>query len=272
VISDWCALVLVSCLPQVDIFANSQLGLLAFRKNITFFAIDMDRLALDDPALTRELLQEVVERFAAGDYQALPTTLFPMGQIREALELMKTGKHVGKVVLVNRLPDGSECPVLVDKPQNTFRPDISYLVTGGTGGFGHRLISYAIASGARHFIVSTSNADAQAVKAQAFADLLAQHPDVTIDVVACDTAKPEDVARLVDHARAVSPPVKAVFHVAGISKDATLPQMKDREFYASVAHCKALGAWMLHSLTLDMDLETFVTISSSAVLGVRGSF
>jgi len=31
------------------------LGLLAFRKNISFFAIDMDRLWLDDPELSAEV-------------------------------------------------------------------------------------------------------------------------------------------------------------------------------------------------------------------------
>lgn len=46
----------------VDIFADNKLGLLAFRKNISFFAIDMDRLWLDDP----ELSAEVNTRFEGG--------------------------------------------------------------------------------------------------------------------------------------------------------------------------------------------------------------
>ena len=42
---------------KVDIFADNSLGLKAFRKNLRFFAIDVDRLMLDDEKLARELAQ-----------------------------------------------------------------------------------------------------------------------------------------------------------------------------------------------------------------------
>lgn len=256
----------------MDIFANNQLGLLAFRKNISFFAIDMDRLALDDPGMTQQVMFDVAKHVAAGHYRPLPVTLFPMGQIKQALELMKSGRHVGKVVLVNRDAQGRECPVAVDQCSNTFRPDATYLVTGGAGGFGHRLISHAVWSGARHFVVTTTKRDIEAVRAQVFSDVLVRHPNVTIDLVTCDTGKREDMQQLMAHAKTVSPPVKGIFHVAGVAGDVRLAEMKDREDYAKVAKCKALGAWLLHELSLDMDIETFVTISSSAArLGGMGN-
>ena len=40
---------------KVDIFADSALGLRVFRKNLRFAAIDLDRLMVDDPLLSREL-------------------------------------------------------------------------------------------------------------------------------------------------------------------------------------------------------------------------
>ncbi len=58
-------------MPQ-DIFDNNGLPLLAFRKNISFFAIDMDRLALDDPAMTAEIGREVGHHFMEGHYHRLP--------------------------------------------------------------------------------------------------------------------------------------------------------------------------------------------------------
>ena len=42
---------------KVDIYADNDLGLRVFRKNLRFVAIDIDRLMLDDPALARELSQ-----------------------------------------------------------------------------------------------------------------------------------------------------------------------------------------------------------------------
>ena len=57
----------------------------------------MDRLALDDPAMTAEIGREVGHHFMEGHYHKLPIESFPMDKMREALEFMKTGKHVGKV-------------------------------------------------------------------------------------------------------------------------------------------------------------------------------
>jgi hypothetical protein len=55
------------------------------------------------------------------------------------------------------------------------------------------------------------------------------------------------VKRLCARAKALSPPVKSVFHVAGVSSDALLPDMTP-EHYLEVADCKARGAWFLHEV------------------------
>lgn len=99
-----------------------------------------------------------------------------MDKMREALEFMKTGKHVGKVVLTNYVKDeqsGKEEPVAVtvEKPQALFHKDATYLVTGGAGGFGSKLVRYAYYNGARHFLITTRSADTEKVKAM-FRDIL----------------------------------------------------------------------------------------------------
>ncbi len=45
----------------------------------------------------------------------------------------------------------------------------------------------------------------------------------------------------------MTPIVKSIFHVAGVSVDIVLPEMKPEDFHA-VADCKALGAWLLHKV------------------------
>lgn len=68
------------------------------------------------------MAHEVGKNFEQGNYDLIPHQVFPMNQMREALEFMKTGKHVGKVVLTNytKKADGSYEPlaVTVEKPQN----------------------------------------------------------------------------------------------------------------------------------------------------------
>jgi len=54
---------------KADIYDNSKIGLMTLRKNALFAAIDMDRLALDDPVLTSEITQQVFHHLSKGDYR-----------------------------------------------------------------------------------------------------------------------------------------------------------------------------------------------------------
>ena len=104
---------------------------------------------------------------------------------------------------------------------------------------------YAYYNGARHFLITTRSADTEKTKAL-FRDIL-DNPEVTMEVMTVDTAKEEDVKALTDKAHKMSPPVKSIFHVAGVSVDIVLPEMKPEDFH-EVADCKALGAWLLHKV------------------------
>jgi len=255
---------------KMDIYDNNGLDLLAFRKNISFFAIDMDRMVLDNPTLATEVAMEVGKNFEAGNYDLIPTQVFPMNSMKEALDLMKTGKHVGKIVLTNYAKVGKgpaaryePLSVVVEKPQTVFHENATYLITGGAGGFGSAMVRYAFDQGAKHFLITTRSANTDKVKA-AFSDLTA-HTGVTFEVLTIDTGNEADVKKLCAHAKTMSPPVKSVWHVAGVSVDVLLPEMKP-ENYMEVADCKARGAWFLHENTLDMGLDYFVCVSSIAAL------
>ena len=71
----------------MDIFENNKLDLMPFRKNVSFKAIDMDRLALDDPQVFIELGKTVLDRIDKGHYSLIPITTYPMKSIREAMEV-----------------------------------------------------------------------------------------------------------------------------------------------------------------------------------------
>ena len=147
-----------------------------------------------------QVAREVGKHFEAGHYDKLPITVFPMGEIREALEFMKTGKHIGKVILTNydklekaaapapapRASSSSSLPpeegeqrasaaatvelrplsVTVEKPQQVFRPDGTYLITGGAGGFGSSLLRHAhYEHGVTSFLITTRSTDHDKVRA-----------------------------------------------------------------------------------------------------------
>jgi hypothetical protein len=86
----------------------------------------------------------------------------------------------------------------------------------------------------------------------------------------CDAARPADVERLLRRVRATMPPLRGVTHAAMVLDDARLESLDRRRLAAALAP-KLAGAWSLHSLTRDDELDHFLLLSSSgSVIGVPG--
>jgi NADPH:quinone reductase-like Zn-dependent oxidoreductase len=92
-----------------DIEENNALPLRAFNQNLTFSAVDMDRLAAARPGTLRELLREIWDGFSAGRFHPVMTEIFPLADIGKACRLMMKAKHIGKCVLQ---VEDQEVPVL----------------------------------------------------------------------------------------------------------------------------------------------------------------
>ena len=61
---------------KTDIYQNRMIGLLPFQDNLSYFAIDLDRMLRQRPDYIRELFAEVMQYFEAGHYRALAFTQF----------------------------------------------------------------------------------------------------------------------------------------------------------------------------------------------------
>lgn len=92
-----------------------------------------------------------------GIIQPLPITVFPAHEIEQAFRYLVGGKHIGKVVLQVREDSDTEytLPVKVVK-QVYFKPDLSYIIPGGLGGFGLELADWMATRGAKKFVLSSS--------------------------------------------------------------------------------------------------------------------
>jgi acyl transferase domain-containing protein/NADPH:quinone reductase-like Zn-dependent oxidoreductase len=246
---------------KVDIYADNALSMRVFRKNLRFAAIDLDRLALDDPLLSRQLSKTCLDLLDQGAVPALPLTVFPYRAYDRALRLMTTGRHQGKLVL--KAPadaDDAGFPVADFRPY--LDPDATYLITGGLGGLGLRLLSYLISAGARHLTLMDRDPDRRRSadwvrRASALLKLDQPHE---IDIVVGDVGNDVDVRRCVEGIRR---PLKGVFHLAGTLEDRTLiditPESLDQVFAP-----KARGALNLHRATEHCPLDHFVLFSSVA--------
>lgn len=95
-------------------------------------------------------------------------------------------------------------------------------------------------------------------------------PGVQIVVYKCDIGNRSEVAALLARIAQDMPPLRGIFHLAGVLDDGILRE-QCRERFDRVMAAKVQGAWNLHELSRDMPLDLFVLFSSAAaILGSPG--
>ena len=248
---------------KTDIYQNKPLGLFPFRNNLSYFALDLDRVCRERPALLRSLLLELMAMFQQGSLKPLPHHIFPVEDAANAFRYMARRKNIGKVVLSF---GGGESKNRSDR-SSAPRADAAYLITGGHGALGLQVARWLVEKGARH-IALLSRGGASPSSEKIAADLSAK--GAAIASFQADISNEADLARALSEIRNTMPPLRGVIHAAGVLDDRLLLN-QDAESFRRVLAPKVLGAWNLHSLTADLPLDFFVVFSSVAsVLGSPG--
>lgn len=247
-----------------DIYMNSRLPLWSLRKNASFHVVAMDAVFAGDEELTRDLLGEINGLLEKRALTPLPYRTFPASRVDAAFRLMAAGKHTGKVVISFADPfvvRRGEVP----RPDFQVDPEATYLITGGLGGFGKVLSNWLVECGARHLVL-TGRRGLETPGATEFVEHMKRFgADVVIE--AADVSSAADVEKAFDNIKAAGHPLKGVFHLAMVIDDAPLADLTPERFESVVAP-KAVGGWLLHEQTENMDLDCFVMFSSiSSVFG-----
>ena len=247
-----------------DIDNNSNLGIGLFQKNLSFFAVDLDRLLQERPDLGSSLLRELMQHFNKGTFHPLPHRVFPISQAVSAFRYMAQAKHIGKIV-VDLLDPVVKPPV--SEKKMTFSESGTYLITGGLGGFGLAVAKWLVEHGARHLVLMgrsgvlspTAHSAIEAMK-QAGAEVIVAKADVT------DSEQLQRV--LADIPPQV--PLRGIIHGAMVLDDALVVQLNKERMLKAMAP-KTIGAWNLHTVTLNTPLDFFVMFSSfSSLVGNPG--
>jgi len=248
---------------KTDIYQNKPLGLFPFRNNLSYFALDLDRVCRERPALLRSLLLELMAMFKQGSLKPLPHNIFPVEDAANAFRYMARRKNIGKVVLSFTSAESRNRSDRSSAP----RPDATYLITGGHGGLGLEVARWLVEKGARH-LVFLSRSGASSSGKEVAAELAAK--GATVATIQADVSNESDLARALSEIRNTMPPLRGVIHAAGVLDDHLLLNL-DAENFRRVLAPKVLGAWNLHTLTADLPLDFFVVFSSVAsVLGSPG--
>jgi short-subunit dehydrogenase/acyl carrier protein len=153
-------------------------------------------------------------------------------------------------------------------PQVQLTTQATYLITGGLGSLGLQVAEWLVSRGARHLVLMGRRGAAATVAQEAVRRW--QEAGVYVRVARADIARVHELQSVLTEIQASMPPLRGVIHAAGILDDGILMQQQWARFAAVLAP-KIAGAWNLHVLTQELQLDYFVLFSSAAsVLGSAG--
>ncbi|WP_156749334.1 KR domain-containing protein, partial [Mycobacterium sp. 1165196.3] len=248
-----------------DIYGDTRLGLFPFRRNLTFYALDLALMSFSHPDRLRDLLNTVYRLTADGELPMPEARHYALADAATAIRVMSGAQHTGKLVL--DIPHTGRSRVMVPPAQvGVFRSDGAYIVTGGLGGLGlflaDKMASPGSEAGCGRIVLSSRsqpNPEARAMIER----IRGTGADV---VVECgDIAEAGTAQRLVAAATATGLPVRGVLHLAAVIEDATLTNITDDLIEHDWAP-KVYGAWNLHTATASQPLDWFCSFSSAAAL------
>ena len=161
-----------------------------------------------------------------------------------------------------------------------WREDGAYLITGGLGRLGLKVADWMAEQGARHLVLvgrkglpdRASWADlpegSEAAR-QAAAVRAVEARGATVQVAAADVADRSQMSGLLAQFGRSAPSLRGVIHAAVAARSESLRDMTI-DALQTVFRPKVSGAWLLHELTAQMELDFFVLFSSTtALLGVK---
>ncbi|MFF8834847.1 SDR family NAD(P)-dependent oxidoreductase [Streptomyces sp. NPDC015130] len=243
-----------------DIYASRTISLRDFAKGISFSAVDVAGLITRRPERFARLLDAVWQKVTDGTLPPLPVTPYAFDRAAEVLRTMARGEHTGKLVLTE--PGRVTAVVPEPLPEGRLRPDASYLLSGGLGALGLSLAEHLVDHGARSLVLLGRSAPSDAALAR-IGEL--RERGATVTTFPVDVADRDGLAAALDRVRAELPPLRGVFHAAGVLDDAVLANLTGAQLDKVLAP-KVDGARHLDALTEDDPLDLFVLFSSVAGL------
>lgn len=250
-------------LGKRDFFENTPIGLRPFKDNISYFGIDADQLLTGRPGLAARLFREMIALFHEGILSPLPHRIFAADRVVDAFRVMQQARHIGKVVV--SLADAPRRIEWQSEPRQVIRFDknSTWLVTGGLAGFGLESARWLAERGVGSLVLLGRRGAGTPGASEAIETLKKQ--GVNVRAIACDVTDYKALGRVIERIHRTLPPLKGILHAAMVIDDAMIANL-DPDKIESVLRPKLLGAWNLHTLTLDIPIDHFVLYSSVTTL------
>jgi phthiocerol/phenolphthiocerol synthesis type-I polyketide synthase C len=242
-----------------DYVLNTAMGLRPFRRNLTYFGVDLDQLLAANLPLANRLMGDLVRHFESGEFSPLPYRAFDWHEAGEAFQLMQGAGHVGKLIV-----RPAAQPVATSLAHKPFQPGPGvHLVVGGAGGFGFETASWLAEKGADVIVVASRRgrlephleSRAEAIRASG-TQLIVEALDVT-DASAVDAL----IAKLTKTFGRLA----GVMHTAMVLDDGLIAGLEPSRTRAVLAP-KVEGAANLDRATRSAALDYFVAFSSATTM------
>jgi NAD(P)-dependent dehydrogenase (short-subunit alcohol dehydrogenase family)/acyl carrier protein len=243
---------------KTDIYQNRAIGLYPFQNNLSYFAIDLDKMLREKPRLVRRLFLEVVAQLERGVYRPLPMTVFERERTAQAFRYMAQRKNTGKVIVQGGADSGAASPAAGAS---------AYWITGGLGALGLETAKHLADRGATHLALFGRSEPSDAARAAIEA---LEAKGVRVAVARADVANRSDLDRAIRSLPEEMSRPTGVYHAAGVLDDGVVGQQSPERF-ERVMGPKAAGAWNLHEASSGLSVTEFVLFSSVAsILGSPG--
>lgn len=197
--------------------------------------------------------------FSQGLITPIPMTVFDATDISSSFRHLQKGDHIGKAVI--RIP--ARISDIPSKPKGkvfSLNPDASYLLTGGLGGLGRSVATWMVERGARNLIFLSRSAGQGEHDSSFFFELESMGCQIT-----AIQGKADNIQAVEEVASRATKPVKGIFHLAMVLRDAPILDMTYENWTEAVVP-KVEGAWNLHNTFKDEELDFFVMTSSLVTL------
>ena len=204
-----------------DIYRNTQLGMKPFDRNVTFASVDLVALADFRPEYIQSLFKKVISEIESGSWKLTePSSIRRIADIKDAFRLIQMRKHTGKLIL--EADEHSSVQVASPpKAPTKLDPSGAYVVAGGLGSLGRRIVTFLIEEGARHIIVLSRKGRDSKERAQYEAEIAPLTAEVHIET--CDITNSSHVQELAAQIQERTLPIKGVIQAAMILQVSEYP-------------------------------------------------
>jgi len=242
-------------LGKRDYVLNTAMGLRPFRRNLTYYGVDLDQLLAANLPLSQKLMGELMAHFKSGALSPLPYRSFEWFEAGEAFQLMQAAGHVGKILV-----RPAATPIATNVVREGFKPGPGcHLVVGGAGGFGFETAAWLAEKGAETIVVASRRGKLESGVEFRAAALRAKGVKLLVEALDVTDAKAVDalVQKLTrEHGR-----LAGVMHAAMVLDDGMIANMEPARTRTVLAP-KVEGADHLDRATRKSGLDYFVAFSS----------